>query len=156
MSPSDRASFLADLADAAPVREGRHPATFAPATLILIIALSVFGAVIGVQLILHLGITPNTSIIGALVAMLLARVPLGIFAFTSQPKLGNGCGALERWPHKQALTIGRGAGTEQRGEVGPSPGVVERIADRNVGKRHPPRHQEVTTLQPLLEELCPH
>src|SRR5262245_30180461 len=64
--------------------------------------------------------------------------------------LGNGRGALERWPRKQALTIGRGAGTEQRGEVGLSH-VVERIANRNVSKRHPPRHQEVTTLQPLLE-----
>src|SRR5947207_11425771 len=73
------------------------------------------------------------------------------YEFTAQPKLGNGRGALERWPRKQALTIGRGAGTEQRGEVGLSHGVVERIADRNVGKRHPPRHQEVTTLQPLLE-----
>src|SRR5712671_5695061 len=70
--------------------------------------------------------------------------------FTAQPRLGNGRGALERWPRKQALTIGRGAGTEQRGEVGLSHSV-ERIADRNVGKRHPPRHQEVTTLQPLLE-----
>ncbi len=72
------------------------------------------------------------------------------YEFTAQPRLGNGRGALERWPRKQALTIGRGAGTEQRGEVGPSHGV-ERIADRNVGKRHPPRHQEVATLQSLLE-----
>ena len=48
--------------------------------------------------------------------------------FTAQPKLGNGRGALERWPRKQALTIGRGAGTEQRGEVGLSHGV-ERVAD---------------------------
>src|SRR4029077_8445252 len=72
------------------------------------------------------------------------------YEFTAQPKLGNGRGALERWPRKQALTIGRGAGTEQRGEVGPSH-VIERIADRNVCERHPPRHQEVTTLQPLLE-----
>src|SRR5215468_3923949 len=37
---------------------------------------------------------------------------------TAQPKLGNGRGALKRWPRKQALTIYRGAGTEQRGEVG--------------------------------------
>ena len=69
---------------------------------------------------------------------------------TAQPKLGNGRGALERWPRKQALTICRGAGTEQRGEVGLSH-VIERVADRNVCERHPPRHQEVTTLQPLLE-----
>ncbi|MBV8888539.1 MAG: OPT/YSL family transporter [Alphaproteobacteria bacterium] len=57
-----------------------HPRTFAPATLVLILALSVFGAVIGVQLIVQLGVTPNTSIIGALVAMLLARAPLALFA----------------------------------------------------------------------------
>jgi uncharacterized oligopeptide transporter (OPT) family protein len=59
--------------------EPRHPSTFAPATLVFLIVLCVFGAVIGVQLILQLGITPNTSIIGALVAMLLARVPFAIF-----------------------------------------------------------------------------
>ena len=60
--------------------EGLHPATFAPATLILLVVLSAFGAIIGVQLILQLGVTPNTSIIGALVAMLLARVPVALFA----------------------------------------------------------------------------
>ena len=59
---------------------GGHPATAAPATLILLIVLSVFGAIIGTQLILQLGVTPNTSIIGALVAMILARVPLAVFA----------------------------------------------------------------------------
>jgi uncharacterized oligopeptide transporter (OPT) family protein len=80
MSQSDRTSFVADAAAPAPAREGRHPATFAPATLILIVVLSVFGAVIGVQLIVQLGVTPNTSIIGALVAMILARVPLALFA----------------------------------------------------------------------------
>ncbi|HTV88486.1 MAG TPA: OPT/YSL family transporter [Stellaceae bacterium] len=70
---------------AEPVEAGRprppggHPATAAPATLILLVVLSVFGAIIGTQLILILGITPNTSIIGALVAMLLARVPLAFF-----------------------------------------------------------------------------
>src|ERR1700749_5110404 len=57
----------------------QHPATAAPATLILLVVLSVFGAIIGTQLILQLGVTPNTSIIGALVAMLLARVPLALF-----------------------------------------------------------------------------
>jgi uncharacterized oligopeptide transporter (OPT) family protein len=60
--------------------EARHPSTFAPATFTFLIVLCLFGALIGVQLILQLGITPNTSIIGALVAMLLARVPLGVFA----------------------------------------------------------------------------
>jgi uncharacterized oligopeptide transporter (OPT) family protein len=47
---------------------------------VLLVLLSAFGAVIGTQLILTLGVTPNTSIIGALVAMLLARIPLALFA----------------------------------------------------------------------------
>jgi hypothetical protein len=58
MSQSGRTSFLADAAAPARAREGRHPATFARATLILIVVLSVFGAVIGVQLIVQLGVTP--------------------------------------------------------------------------------------------------
>jgi uncharacterized oligopeptide transporter (OPT) family protein len=80
MSEFGRTSLVTDAAAPSPAREGRHPATFAPATLILIVVLSVFGAVIGVQLIVQLGVTPNTSIIGALVAMILARAPLALFA----------------------------------------------------------------------------
>src|SRR6266699_6824319 len=57
-----------------------HPSTFSPATLVLLVVLAIFGAIIGIQLILQLGVTPNTSIIGALVAMILARVPLTLFA----------------------------------------------------------------------------
>lgn len=56
----------------------RHPLTEL-ATLLVIVALSIIGAIIGVQLITTLGVTPNTSIIGALLAMLLARIPLRIF-----------------------------------------------------------------------------
>lgn len=40
---------------------------------------AVLGAIIGMQLITSLGITPNTSIIGALIAMLIARIPMQIF-----------------------------------------------------------------------------
>lgn len=57
-----------------------HPSTFSPATFALLIVLAIFGAIVGIQLILQLGVTPNTSIIGALVAMILARVPLTLFA----------------------------------------------------------------------------
>jgi uncharacterized oligopeptide transporter (OPT) family protein len=71
---------ISDPVAAPATHQGPHPATFAPATLILVVLLSLFGAVIGVQLIVQLGVTPNTSIIGALVAMLLARVPLAVFA----------------------------------------------------------------------------
>jgi uncharacterized oligopeptide transporter (OPT) family protein len=57
----------------------QHPKLFEPTTLILIVVLSVFGAIIGLQLLTTLGVTPNTSMIGALVAIALARIPLGLF-----------------------------------------------------------------------------
>jgi uncharacterized oligopeptide transporter (OPT) family protein len=56
-----------------------HPKLLEPTTLILIVVLSVFGAIIGLQLLTTLGVTPNTSIVGALVAISLARIPLGLF-----------------------------------------------------------------------------
>ena len=58
---------------------GRHPKVTEPFTLVLIVVLSIFGAIVGLQLITTLGITANTSIIGALVAMAVARVPLALF-----------------------------------------------------------------------------
>jgi uncharacterized oligopeptide transporter (OPT) family protein len=70
---------IVEPAEAGTSPHGDHPTVAAPATLVLLVVLSVFGAIIGTQLILILGITPNTSIIGALVAMLLARVPLAFF-----------------------------------------------------------------------------
>ncbi|MEQ5296175.1 hypothetical protein ABN249_11705 [Providencia rettgeri] len=53
---------------------------FSPALLIAIIILSFVGAIIGIQIIVTLGISANTSIIGAVLAILLSRVPLSIFA----------------------------------------------------------------------------
>jgi uncharacterized oligopeptide transporter (OPT) family protein len=58
----------------------RHPRFFNLASLALITPLCVVGAVIGVQLIVTLGITANTSLIGALAGMMLARIPLVAFA----------------------------------------------------------------------------
>jgi uncharacterized oligopeptide transporter (OPT) family protein len=55
-----------------------HPKLLEPTTLILIVVLSVFGAIIGLQLLTTLGVTPNTSMVGALVAISLARIPLGL------------------------------------------------------------------------------
>src|SRR5438309_3230243 len=80
MSDLSRATGAPGAVPPATIAEPQHPSTFAPATFVFLIVLCLFGAVIGVQLILQLGITPNTSIIGALVAMLLARVPGAIFA----------------------------------------------------------------------------
>jgi uncharacterized oligopeptide transporter (OPT) family protein len=62
------------------VVERRHPRFLEPMSLALIAPLCVVGAVIGVQLITTLGITANTSLIGALAAMALARIPLRALA----------------------------------------------------------------------------
>lgn len=63
-----------------PLAHGGHPTIFTLQTGLLVAALSVFGAIIGIQLLVTLGVTPNTSIIGALVAMLIARIPLRFLA----------------------------------------------------------------------------
>ncbi|MFD7522609.1 OPT/YSL family transporter [Paenibacillus chitinolyticus] len=60
-------------------KEKKHPSIFEPFALILNIVTSVIGAIIGMQLVTTLGVTPNTAIIGALVAMLIARIPVMIF-----------------------------------------------------------------------------
>lgn len=57
----------------------KHPRALEPATLALLVVASVVGAIIGLQILTTLGITPNTSIIGVLVAILVSRVPLPIF-----------------------------------------------------------------------------
>ena len=59
---------------------GSHPTIFEPLTLALIAVLCVIGAIIGMQLLVTLGVTANTSIVGALIAMALARVPIRAFA----------------------------------------------------------------------------
>lgn len=59
--------------------EKKHPRIFEPFALILNIVTSVLGAIIGMQIVTTLGVTPNTAIIGALVAMLIARIPISIF-----------------------------------------------------------------------------
>ncbi len=56
-----------------------HPRFIELSSLLLIAPLCVVGAIIGVQLIVTLGITANTSLIGALAAMVLARIPLTVF-----------------------------------------------------------------------------
>jgi uncharacterized oligopeptide transporter (OPT) family protein len=57
-----------------------HPRFLELSSLLLIAPLCVVGAIIGVQLIVTLGITANTSLIGALAGMALARIPLAVFA----------------------------------------------------------------------------
>ncbi len=57
-----------------------HPRALSGGTLVLLVVLSVLGAIIGIQLLTTLGVTANTSITGAIVAMIIARVPLQLFA----------------------------------------------------------------------------
>ena len=59
-------------------RSKNYPKISEPIMIIFVILVSVLGAVIGIQIIAKLGITPNTSIIGALIAMLVARIPITI------------------------------------------------------------------------------
>ena len=53
-----------------------HPKALALNTLAFTLCLSVAGSVIGVQIITTLGITPNTAIIGVLLAIAVSRLPL--------------------------------------------------------------------------------
>jgi uncharacterized oligopeptide transporter (OPT) family protein len=58
--------------------DGKHPTVFEPTSLLLMVIVSIAGAIIGMQLIVTLGISANTSIIGALLAMLVARLPIAV------------------------------------------------------------------------------
>ncbi len=62
-----------------PAGEARqHPKTLELIVIVPIVVLSALGAIVGMQLIVTLGISANTSIIGALVAMVFARLPIEI------------------------------------------------------------------------------
>lgn len=51
-----------------------HPKIWEPASLIFGIIVAVLGVMIGCELITRVGITPNTSVIGAIIALLVARI----------------------------------------------------------------------------------
>ncbi len=58
----------------------RHPRFFSWTSLLLITPLCVLGAVVGMQVLVRLGVTTNTALIGALAAMGLGRLPLASLA----------------------------------------------------------------------------
>ncbi|MEZ4416416.1 MAG: OPT/YSL family transporter [Gemmatimonadota bacterium] len=72
-----------------PPRTPRHPTLFEPLTLLVGAALAVLGTVIGLELLTRVGITPNSSIIGAIVAMAIARIPLTALASFRDPARQN-------------------------------------------------------------------
>jgi len=61
-----------------PIIPEKHPTMFEPQVFLLGILMAVLGAIIGLELITRTGITPNTSIIAAIIAMALARIPIGV------------------------------------------------------------------------------
>ena len=58
------------------IRASEHPKAYAPHILILNIVMSVLGAIIGLELIVRTGVAPNTSIVGALFAIIYRVFPL--------------------------------------------------------------------------------
>jgi len=57
----------------------KHPSLWEPIVLIPGVIVGVLGVIIGAELITRVGITPNTSVIGAILAIAIARVPLLTF-----------------------------------------------------------------------------
>lgn len=57
-----------------------HPKVWEPATLIFGIIVAILGVMIGCELITRVGITPNTSVIGAIGAMLIARISITVLS----------------------------------------------------------------------------
>lgn len=52
---------------------------FEPATLIVGLVMAILSAIICMQIIGKVGVTPNTSLIGAIVAMIISRIPISSF-----------------------------------------------------------------------------
>ncbi len=59
--------------------EKYHPRALEPGVLVMNTIMSVIGAIIGLQIITTLGVTPNTAIIGVLVAIVVSRIPGAMF-----------------------------------------------------------------------------
>ena len=69
----------------------KHPSAWEPAIMLLNILVSVIGSIIGLELIARLGISTNTSIIGALFAIIIARIPLKMFLKYKDIKYSEPC-----------------------------------------------------------------
>lgn len=57
----------------------KHPKATSLYILVLSIVMGILGAIIGLELIVRTGVTPNTSIVGALFAIILSRIPIALF-----------------------------------------------------------------------------
>ncbi|MGF1680005.1 OPT/YSL family transporter [Photobacterium minamisatsumaniensis] len=57
-----------------------HPKFFVASQMLFNVFIASLGAIIGLELITRVGITPNTSIIGALVAIIISYIPIKLFS----------------------------------------------------------------------------
>ncbi|MCW5237518.1 OPT/YSL family transporter [Verminephrobacter eiseniae] len=60
------------------ISEEKHPRVLEPLMLVVLITVSILGSVVGIQMIVTLGISANTSIIGALIAIIISRIPVSL------------------------------------------------------------------------------
>ena len=56
----------------------RHPSLFEPGTLLFGAGLALLGAIIGMELLTRVGISANSSIIAAVIAIAVGRIPLAL------------------------------------------------------------------------------
>lgn len=49
-----------------------------PIVMVLVIIASVLGAIVGMQVLVNTGVAPDTSVVGALIAVLIGQIPIGI------------------------------------------------------------------------------
>ena len=61
------------------ITAAEHPKFYEPITLIVSIVLCVLGAIIGMELIINTGVTANTSLVGAIIAIIISRIPITAF-----------------------------------------------------------------------------
>lgn len=86
MSEKQKIKMFIDDYEVAEVPE-KHPSLFEPQTLIVGGLLGVLGVIIGLELITRVGVTPNTSIIAAIIAIAISRIPLTVFkSFRNVPR----------------------------------------------------------------------
>lgn len=57
-----------------------HPKALNPGILLINLITSTIGVIIGMELIVRIGISTNTSIVGALIAILISKIPLKLFS----------------------------------------------------------------------------
>lgn len=58
----------------------KHPSMFEPTVFITAAVVNVLGVIIGAELITRVGVAPNTSVIGAVIAMAIGRIPVAFLS----------------------------------------------------------------------------